>query len=60
MIEDTTLKRLQMKGKYQKMKIPSSNKQTLFTFHDGTRYQDEKCLSSKETCHWDLKPIEDN
>ena len=39
------------------MKIPSRNKQTLLTFHDGTRYQDEKCLSSKETCHWDQNQL---
>jgi hypothetical protein len=34
--------------------------QTLYTSHDGTKYQDEKCLSSKETRHWDQIPIEDN
>ena len=29
---------------------------TLYTFHDGTMYQDEKCLSSKETSHRDPTP----
>ena len=37
-----------MKEKYQMMKIPSRNKQTLLTFHHGTRYQDENvCLPKR-------------
>ena len=40
MSEDTTLKRYQMK-------MWSRNNQTLYIFHDGTKYQDGKCLSSK-------------
>jgi len=59
MSEDTTLKRYQWNQETNWWKYHQGINQTLYTFHDGTKYQDEKCLSSKETRHRDQISNED-
>ena len=56
-----SLKKIYHKTRYEMAnskgeKGSNEENKTLYTYDDGTKYQDEKCLSSKERCHRDPTP----